>query len=191
VRLSSSLGERYPAELSGGQKQRVALGLALVGRPDLVFLDEPTASMDPSARRRTWQMIGSLRDRGVTVVLTTHFMDEAERLANRVAIINQGQLVALDAPERLRQMVQKEMRFRADQLLDPREVADALAVRPDTVQVDDDGAVLVQVAPTPELVACLASWLAARNVLLLELHTGSRSLEQAFLSILGGEEVAA
>src|SRR5919204_5697334 len=85
-------------QLSGGQRQRIGLGLALVGRPELVFLDEPTAAMDPQARRSTWNIIRSLRSRGTTVLLTTHFMDEAEQLANRVAIVDRGKLVALDTP---------------------------------------------------------------------------------------------
>src|SRR5690348_11561384 len=98
-------------QLSGGQKQRLSLGLALVGKPRLVFLDEPTAAMDPQARRSTWNIIRSLRDRGTTVLLTTHFMDEAEQLANRVAIVDRGQLVALDTPAGLRHAVANEIRI--------------------------------------------------------------------------------
>jgi ABC-2 type transport system ATP-binding protein len=88
--------------LSGGQQQRLSLALALIGRPELVFLDEPTAGMDPQARRATWDIIRSLKSDGVTVMLTTHFMDEAEELADRVAIVDRGQLMALDAPAALR-----------------------------------------------------------------------------------------
>jgi ABC-2 type transport system ATP-binding protein len=88
--------------LSGGQQQRLSLALALIGRPELVFLDEPTAGMDPQARRATWDIIRSLKSDGVTVMLTTHFMDEAEELADRVAIVDRGRLVALDAPAALR-----------------------------------------------------------------------------------------
>jgi ABC-2 type transport system ATP-binding protein len=88
--------------LSGGQQQRLSLALALIGRPELVFLDEPTAGMDPQARRATWDIVRSLKARGVTVLLTTHFMDEAEELADRVAIVDRGHLVALDSPAALR-----------------------------------------------------------------------------------------
>src|SRR6202022_3053666 len=95
LQLQEVAGTRF-RQLSGGQKQRLSLGLALVGRPQLVFLDEPTASMDPQARRGTWNIIRALHDRGTTVLLTTHFMDEAEQLASRVAIVDRGRLVALD-----------------------------------------------------------------------------------------------
>ena len=90
-------------DLSGGQKQRMGLALALVGNPDIVFLDEPTASMDPQARLYTWDIITRLKERGVTVMLTTHYMEEAQRLADRVAIIDHGSLVALDTPDALAQ----------------------------------------------------------------------------------------
>src|SRR5206468_13105813 len=94
VGLEESIKTRY-RQLSGGQKQRLSLALALVGKPEVVFLDEPTAAMDPAARRATWSLILELKNRGVTVLLTTHFMEEAERLADRVGIVNQGRLVAL------------------------------------------------------------------------------------------------
>jgi ABC-2 type transport system ATP-binding protein len=87
--------------LSGGQKQRLFIALALVGEPELVVLDELTAGLDPQARRMTWELVREVRDRGMTVVLVTHFMDEAERLCNRVAIIDGGRVVALDSPEAL------------------------------------------------------------------------------------------
>ena len=87
--------------MSGGQQQRLSLALALIGKPNLVFLDEPTAGMDPHARATTWSMIRELRDRGTTVVLTTHAMDEAEHLCDRVGIIDHGRLVACDTPKEL------------------------------------------------------------------------------------------
>src|SRR5207248_10072984 len=101
-------------DLSGGQKQRMGLALALVGNPDIVFLDEPTASMDPQARIQTWEIITRLKERGVTVLLTTHYMEEAQRLADRVAIIDHGVLVALDTPDALTQHLGgDEISFRA------------------------------------------------------------------------------
>src|SRR6188472_629631 len=87
--------------LSGGQRRRLDLGLALVGDPELVFLDEPTTGFDPEARRRAWQTIASLRDLGKTILLTTHYLDEAEQLADRVAVLAQGQVVASGAPAEL------------------------------------------------------------------------------------------
>ncbi|HEX6232284.1 MAG TPA: ABC transporter ATP-binding protein [Jiangellaceae bacterium] len=89
------------ADLSGGQQQRLFVALALVNQPELVFLDEMTTGLDPTARREAWQLIEKIRDRGTTIVLVTHFMDEAEKLCDRVAIVRSGRIVALDTPERL------------------------------------------------------------------------------------------
>jgi ABC-2 type transport system ATP-binding protein len=175
-------------QLSGGQKQRLGLALAIVGRPKLVFLDEPTAAMDPQARHGTWAIIRELRDRGTTVLLTTHFMDEAEQLADRVAIIDRGTLVALDTPAHLRQVVGHELRFTTSPPVTIRDVADALAVQPTAISRENDGAFVVRVEPSPALVGALAAWLAARGVLLTELRTGSRSLEQAFLDLTDGSQ---
>src|SRR5690606_2015518 len=87
--------------LSGGQKQRLALGCALVGDPELVFLDEPTTGLDPQARRQVWELVEQLKSTGRTIVLTTHYMEEAERLCDRVAIVDHGRVIALDTPRRL------------------------------------------------------------------------------------------
>lgn len=174
--------------LSGGQKQRLSLGLALIGRPELVFLDEPTAAMDPQARRMTWDIIRSLRQRGVTVLLTTHFMDEAEQLADRVAIIDRGRLVALDTPAGLRRAVGREVRFTTASPVRPEAVATALGLPVGSVEREADGATLVHAEPTPGLVARLTSWLASEGILVTELRAGSRSLEQAFLAITASEE---
>jgi ABC-2 type transport system ATP-binding protein len=170
-------------QLSGGQKQRLCLGLALVGRPSLVFLDEPTAAMDPQGRRHTWAVIRSLRDRGTTVLLTTHFMEEAEQLANRVLIVDRGRLVALDSPARLRHAVSHEVRFATDPALDEADVAAALGLPPSAVERENDGTLVLRVEPSPARVAQLAVWLAERGALLTELRAGSRSLEQAFLAL--------
>ncbi len=99
-----SLGEKsqfYVEKLSGGQKQRLAVATALVGDPDLLFLDEPTTGLDPQARRQLWDVIRGLRDRGRTVVLTTHYMDEAERLCDRVAVVDLGKVIAIGTPREL------------------------------------------------------------------------------------------
>jgi ABC-2 type transport system ATP-binding protein len=170
-------------QLSGGQKQRLNLGLALIGKPRLVFLDEPTAAMDPQARRATWNIIRSLRQQGTTVLLTTHFMDEAEQLANRVAIVDHGRLVALDSPASLRQTVANEVRLATEPYVPEADVAAALALPIDAVERENDGTLLVHVEPSPERIAELAAWLAARGVLMTELRAGSRTLEQAFLTL--------
>jgi ABC-2 type transport system ATP-binding protein len=170
-------------QLSGGQKQRLGLGLALVGRPRLVFLDEPTAAMDPQARRSTWNIIRSLRARGTTVLLTTHFMDEAEQLANRVAIVDHGRLVALDSPSGLRHMVANEIRFHTRPAIDEQVVAAGLGLPRAKVERENDGTLVLHVEPTPDRITELSAWLASQNVLLSELRAGSRSLEQAFLTL--------
>lgn len=96
-----SCGRTTYRRLSGGQQQRLALAMAVVGRPELVFLDEPTAGLDPQARRATWDLVRDLRDDGVSVILTTHYMDEAEQLADDVAIIDGGRVIAQGSPEEL------------------------------------------------------------------------------------------
>ncbi len=99
-----SRSPRYSAwviKLSGGQRQRLSIACALVGNPDLLFLDEPTTGLDPQARRQLWEIIREFRDQGRTVLLTTHYMDEAERLCDRVAIVNQGKVIALGTPNEL------------------------------------------------------------------------------------------
>jgi ABC-2 type transport system ATP-binding protein len=176
-------------QLSGGQKQRLSLALALVGKPRLVFLDEPTAAMDPQARRGTWNIIRSLRDRGTTVLLTTHFMDEAEQLANRVAIVDHGRLVALDTPAGLRHAVANEVRFTTVPHVLEDAVASALHLPRNMVERENDGTLVVHVEPTPERIAHLSAWLAKENVLLTELRAGSRSLEQAFLTLTASDGV--
>jgi ABC-2 type transport system ATP-binding protein len=100
VGLQDKMGARYK-ELSGGQKQRFSVCTTLLNDPRIVFLDEPTTGLDPQARRNLWDLIRSIRDRGKTVVITTHYMDEAEHLCDRVAIINKGKIVRLDTPEKL------------------------------------------------------------------------------------------
>jgi ABC-2 type transport system ATP-binding protein len=185
LKLTDVASTRY-RQLSGGQKQRLSLGLALVGRPQLVFLDEPTAAMDPQARRATWTIIRSLQDRGTTVLLTTHFMDEAEQLANRVAIVDRGKLVALDSPEGLRRSVAHEIRFLTQPILSAQHVAAGLGLPSSLVERENDGTIVMRVEPTPALVAELTAWLAAQNALLTELRAGGRSLEQAYLTLTGG-----
>jgi ABC-2 type transport system ATP-binding protein len=101
--------------LSGGQRRRLDLGLALVGNPEIVFLDEPTTGFDPEARRRAWETIGSLRELGKTILLTTHYLDEAERLSDRVAVLRDGQIVALGPPAELTAALPAtEIRYRQD-----------------------------------------------------------------------------
>ena len=170
--------------MSGGQQQRLSLALALVGRPALLFLDEPTAGMDPHARATTWALVRELRDRGVTVLLTTHAMDEAEQLCDRVAIIDKGRLVACGSPvELMTRAIADTTRFSAGPGLDLVALAVALGVPAGTVLETRPGEYVVEEPATPAMVAALAAWLCDRGVLLRELRAGSRSLEDVFLRL--------
>jgi ABC-2 type transport system ATP-binding protein len=172
--------------MSGGQQQRLSLALALVGRPSLVFLDEPTAGMDPHARATTWTMIRELRDRGTTVVLTTHAMDEAEHLCDRVGIIDHGRLVALDTPADLTtRAAAEETSFSTVAGLDVAALADALSLDRADVREVRPGEYLVEATATPALVVALTTWLCERDVLVSELRAGRRSLEDVFLRLTG------
>ena len=173
-------------QLSGGQKRRLALAVALVGRPSLLFLDEPTAGMDPQARLATWEIIRDLRREGATVLLTTHLMDEAERLADRVAIINHGRLVALDTPAALMGGAAAGMvRFSAPAGLD----CAALALLPSAREAREisPGAYLIKTAQAQTLLAELTAWLRDQGVTLTELRVGHGSLEEIFLQLTGTE----
>jgi ABC-2 type transport system ATP-binding protein len=143
--------------------------------------------MDPQARRDTWSIIRSLRDRGTTVLLTTHFMDEAEQLANRVAIVDRGRLVALDTPAGMRQAVANEVRLATNPLVTEEALAVALGVPRSAVGRENDGILVLHIEPTPTLIADLTQWLRSQGVLLTELRAGGRSLEQAFLALTSNE----
>jgi ABC-2 type transport system ATP-binding protein len=147
--------------------------------------------MDPQARHSTWNIIRSLRERGTTVLLTTHFMDEAEQIANRVAIVNRGRLVALDSPAGLRQAVANEIRFATLPVVAEHDVAAALDLPLSAIERENDGTLVLNVEPTPARIAQLTAWLATQNALLTELRAGSRSLEQAFLTITQESEESA
>ncbi|MTV24866.1 ABC transporter ATP-binding protein [Nitriliruptoraceae bacterium ZYF776] len=167
-------------DLSGGQKQRLSLALAIVGRPEVLFLDEPTAGLDPAARRATWQHVRELQADGVTVVLTTHLLDEAEELADRVAIVDRGRLVALGTPDELTHGDQDDLEFTAAPGLDLTglgQAVDALVTEP------RPGRYVVHAETTPARVARLAAWLESADVVLGELKAGKRSLEDVFLHL--------
>lgn len=168
-------------DLSGGEKQRLKLAIALVGRPELIFLDEPTAGLDPAARRHAWDTIRDLRAGGVTVVLTTHLLDEAEELADRVAIIDRGRLLALGTPDELTRDPQlPEVRFTARPGLDLAALATALGA---AVEEPRPGRYVVAAAGSPELLAHLTAWLHDRGVALGDLQASRRSLEDVFLRL--------
>jgi ABC-2 type transport system ATP-binding protein len=185
VGLSGSARTRF-RRLSGGQKQRLLLALALVGRPEVLFLDEPTAAMDPQARRATWDLILAERAEGATVVLTTHFMEEAERLADRVAIVDQGRLVALDSPRALLEAGldgQPTLSFRTRSGLDRTALAEALGA--ERVDEPEAGFYRASARPTPAEVERLASYLRQQEALLEQFRLGHRTLEELFLALTG------
>ncbi len=171
--------------LSGGQQQRLSLALALVARPELVFLDEPTAGMDPQARRVTWELVRRLRSDGVSVVLTTHFLDEAEQLADRVVVIDDGRVVAAGTPAELtRGGAGGQIRFRAEAGL-PLDLL--LTDLPEGTRAEETepGHYLVSGEVTPQLLATLTAWCARRGVLAENLSVERRSLEDVFLEVTG------
>jgi ABC-2 type transport system ATP-binding protein len=173
--------------LSGGQQQRLSLAAAVVGRPDLIFLDEPTAGMDPQARHATWDLIGQLRAAGVSIILTTHFMEEAERLCDQVIIIDHGQLVAQGTPAELTGTV-GQLRFRAVAGLD---IDSLLAALPPASAAKESpaGHYVIEVHGTvdPLLLAAVTAWCAERGVLANSVRIESRTLEDVFLELTGKE----
>jgi ABC-2 type transport system ATP-binding protein len=174
--------------LSGGQQQRLSLACALVGRPELVFLDEPTAGLDPQARRLVWELIDALRRDGVSVLLTTHLMAEAEALADQVVIVDRGTVVATGTPRELTAdgPDAPSLRFRAQAGLDTTLLVGAL---PEGCQVTEPtpGSYLVTGAVDPQMVSTVTAWCAQQGVLAEELQVGRRSLEDVFLELTGRE----
>jgi ABC-2 type transport system ATP-binding protein len=174
--------------LSGGQQQRLSLACALVGRPELVFLDEPTAGLDPQARRLVWALVAALRADGVSVLLTTHAMEEAEELADHVVIVDRGRVVAEGSPRQLttERPDVAQLRFRAQPGLDTVQLCAAL---PDDCRIDEPspGAYLLSGKVDPQVVSAVTAWCAQQGVLAEELHVGRRSLEDVFLELTGRE----
>ncbi|MBE3557842.1 MAG: ABC transporter ATP-binding protein [Ktedonobacteraceae bacterium] len=188
VGLTGSAARTRCRRLSGGQKRRLALAVALVGNPVLVFLDEPTAGMDPQARLMTWEIIRDLKSSGVTVLLTTHLMDEAERLSDRVAIIDHGSLIALDTPASLTGVQNADtVRFVAPAGLDVNQMAALPSAR--KAEEVRPGSYVIETQPTavPDLLAELTAWLRNQHITLSELRVGHGSLEDLFLRLTGSE----
>ena len=189
VGLSDRVRSRYRT-LSGGERQRLSLALALVGRPRLLFLDEPTAGMDPRARLLTWEAVREQRRRGVTVLLTTHSMEEAERLADRVAILNRGRLVALDTPAALigaggGGVVELE----TVEALTPEGEARLLALASvERSRAVAPGRYLVRTASPPQALVEIAALLRDEGPPVQRLQVGGGSLEEVFLELTGGRE---
>src|SRR5215469_833146 len=180
--LTEKLGDYYKA-LSGGQRQRLSVALALIGNPKIAVLDEMTTGLDPQARRNTWDLIRGVRDRGVTIVLVTHFMEEAERLCDRVALIDSGRVVALDTPARLAAQARgggKQVRFvPSDQFAD-RLLTDLAEV----TTVQHDGHHIV-VSGSGDLVNAVILTLAAAGITAHDVELVTLNLEDAFVKLTG------
>jgi ABC-2 type transport system ATP-binding protein len=178
------LGEKANARtstLSGGQQRRLDVALALIGDPELLFLDEPTTGFDPSARRQAWDVIGGLRDLGKTVFLTTHYMDEAQALADRVAIISAGAIVAMGSPEDVGgdREARTEISFRLPAGLHSPDLPDLVRA---TARVDA-GAVSLTVEDPVPLLRDLTVWASERGVGLPDLQVRRPSLEDVYLDL--------
>jgi len=179
--LAGKTGTRF-GKLSGGQKQRLSIALALVGTPQVAVLDELTTGLDPAARHETWELIEGVRDRGITIVLVTHFMEEAERLCDRVALIDSGRVVAIDTPANLADGVETEQRiqFRPSVPL-PGGLLESL---PDVTHVIHRGDVVV-VTGNGNALNAVTSVLARHQILARQLRVDQASLEDAFLALTG------
>lgn len=166
------------ANLSGGQRQRLSIALALVGRPQLAILDELTTGLDPAARRETWKLIEGVRDQGVTVILVTHFMEEAEHLCDRVALLQHGRVIAIDTPAALASGAGQRLSFRPRGELDPaalRSLPAVSQVRSDNGRIEVDGG--------GDLVAAVMELLVSRGVVPLETKLEQSNLEDAFMQM--------
>jgi ABC-2 type transport system ATP-binding protein len=165
--------------LSGGEQQRLALALALVGRPSVAFLDEPTAGVDPVGRIAVRDVVAGLRDNGVCVILTSHELDEVQRLADRVVILDHGKVVAAGRQGEI-QGGSEELRFAAEPGLAVGELSARLGV---PVSEGPPGEYLVSAPPSPALVAALTAWLAERDLALGDLRAGRQRLEDVFIRL--------
>ncbi|MDF3293508.1 ABC transporter ATP-binding protein [Streptomyces silvisoli] len=182
-----SCGRTPYRRLSGGQQQRLALAMAVVGRPELVFLDEPTAGLDPQARRATWDLVRELRADGVTTVLTTHFMDEAEQLADDVAIVDGGRVIARGTPEALcRGGAEDTLRFSGRPGLDLLSLLKALPSDSAAAELTP-GNYRVEGRVDPQMLATVTSWCAQHGVMPDRIAVERRTLEDVFLELTGKE----
>jgi ABC-2 type transport system ATP-binding protein len=224
-RLLETVGLERAAEtrwrrLSGGERQRLSLALAIVGRPDVLVLDEPTAGMDPAAKAATRELVASLRDEGASILLTTHELSDVERLADRIAIIDRGRLVLDGTPAELMAGARPRLRMRFDAPLAPEAlvslssaiagpavdaayatsaestasgVAGGHGVAGDASVVQDGGGARYAVegaAPSPAVIARVATWAESTGRLLVELRASGGTLEERYLELVGPDGVA-
>jgi ABC-2 type transport system ATP-binding protein len=184
--------------LSGGERQRLSLAIALAGDPEVLILDEPTAGMDPEARRATRELVAGLRDSGRTILLTTHDLGDVERLANRVAILSNGTIVANDTVEAIVRGGEVAVRFRLHGAPSPTAI-DQLAARIAGLHLaarlrptaDPAAFEIAPGAASADVVGEIAAWAAREGVLIVELHAGAASLEERYLELTGDRDVEA
>ncbi|MCC2279226.1 ABC transporter ATP-binding protein [Streptomyces sp. ET3-23] len=182
-----SCGRTPYRRLSGGQQQRLSLAMAVVGRPELVFLDEPTAGLDPQARHATWDLVRDLCADGVTVVLTTHHMEEAEALARDVAIVDGGRVVAQGSPEELcRGGAENTLRFNGRPGLDLAGLLKALPAESAAVELTP-GSYRVSGEVGPQLLATVTTWCAQHGVMPDRITVERHTLEDVFMELTGKE----
>jgi ABC-2 type transport system ATP-binding protein len=185
VQLQEKAGSRVGG-LSGGQKQRLALACALVGDPELLFLDEPTTGLDPQSRRQLWELIERFKADGRSILLTTHYMDEAERLCDRVAIVDHGRMIALGPPQTLIERLEAEhvVEFA---LASPSSVDESVLRSIEGVSAAErrNGSYRLQVAELHRVMPALLGELRRRGAQLAELRTHSATLEDVFVSLTG------
>jgi len=174
-------------DLSGGQRRRLDVALALIGDPDIVFLDEPTTGFDPAARRAAWDVIAGLRDLGKTIFLTTHYMEEAEYLADRIAVLAKGQIVAQGTPKTLggRDRMTAAIRFTLPSSIGPQDLPDELRGIAETLA--DDSTVLHTSTPLAHL-RTLAEWALGRGFDLADIDVRRPTLEEVYLNLTANSE---
>ncbi len=184
--------------LSGGERQRLGLALALVGKPEVLVLDEPTAGMDPEGRAATRAIVADLRAAGVAILLTSHDLGDVERMADRVCVLRGGRIVAAGTPAELAAGVRPVLRFRLDRPLTVEQVPELRhrlsLVRPDAdlVAEPDAGRYRVEgAAPDATMIAALSDWCARANRLIVELRTVGATLEEAYLELVAGGDAVA
>ena len=182
VGLEAQRDERV-RRLSGGQQRRLNVAIGLAGDPDLMFLDEPTTGFDPAARRQAWEMIRNLRSTGTTVFLTTHYLDEAEQLADRVAIIAGGRIIAEGSPQSLAAgQTRTVIQFRMPAALC------VLPVPPEVAEVAEDGRVRIETAEPTRTLLALTRWAGDAGVELPNLTVSRATLEDIYLQLVDASE---
>jgi ABC-2 type transport system ATP-binding protein len=186
VQLDEKRNSRV-GNLSGGQKQRLAMACALVGNPDFLFLDEPTTGLDPQARRQLWDLIEKFKASGRTILLTTHYMDEAERLCDRIAIMDHGKVIALGTPRELIASIGVEhvVEFSAGSAAKPLDIAALRRIYGVRQVREENGGVQMLVTELHRAVPALLDELTRQGVPLTELRTHSASLEDVFVTLTG------